>query len=92
MDSEVNQGLLTLGTQWDAQQQTLYYIHNFFLIEYKGTLTEASLMLPSPAASLAILLMIGETLVGPYNWILGRQFWYASTTPWISDQRKHRAK
>ncbi len=62
------------------------------LIEYKGTLTEASLILPSPAASLAILLMMGETLVGPYNWILGRQFWYASTTPWISGQREQKAK
>ena len=48
-------------------------------------------MLPSPAASLAILLMMGETLVGPYSWILGRQFWYASTTPWISDQKEKTA-
>lgn len=47
-------------------------------------------MFPSPAASLAILLMMGETLVGPYSWILGRQFWYASTTPWIPDQKEHR--
>lgn len=89
INSEVNQRLLTLGSQWDAQQQTRYYIHRFFLMVYKGTLTEASLMLPSPAASLAILLMMGETLVGPYNWIFGRQFWYASTTPWISEQREH---
>lgn len=44
-------------------------------LRLKGTLTEASLMLPSPAASLAILVMMGETLVGPYSWILGRQFW-----------------
>lgn len=57
-------------------------------VGFKWALTDASLMLPSPAASLAILLMIGETLVGPYSWILGRQFWYASTTPWISDQKK----
>lgn len=55
---------------------------------FKWTLTEASLMMPSPAASLAILLMIGETFVGPYSWILGRQFWYACTTPWISDQKE----
>lgn len=59
---------------------------------FKWTLTEASLMLPSPAASLAILLMMGETLVGPYSWILGRQFWYASTTPWISDQKEKTAE
>lgn len=52
------------------------------------TLTEASLMLPSPADSLAILLIIGETFVGPYSWILGRQFWYASTTPWISGEHE----
>lgn len=60
--------------------------------EYKWKLTEASLILPSPAASLAILLIIGETLVGPYSWIFGRQFWYASTTPWISAHRKHSTK
>lgn len=59
---------------------------------FTWTLTEASLMLPSPAASLASLLMIGETLVGPYSWILGRQFWYASTTPWISDQKEKKGE
>ena len=41
------------------------YISLSLVREYEKRPTEASLMVPSPAASLAIRLMMGDTLVGP---------------------------
>lgn len=52
-------------------------------------LTMASLVCISSEAEEATFWMIGAMLVGPYSWILGRQFWYASTTPWIPETHAH---
>lgn len=55
---------------------------------YGKELTDAVCCCVAAAANLATWFIIGEKLVGPYNFTWGRQARYASTMPWIPREHK----